>query len=138
MRSLLVAVVALSVVACGDTYVTVPVAPSTLPSPGTVAAVRAVVEFRAIGTPTNVRIRYSSPADGLNQIVTTLPWSGAFDTTTDSLFLSLDGQPLAFDLFSSSPPFFAIQIVVNGSLFREATSSDFLFNALQVSGTWRR
>ena len=137
MRLALV-VVALLSVACSDTYVTLPTTPTTLPSPGVVAVTRATVAFRAIGTPTNVRIRYSSPADGLNQIVTTLPWSGAFDTTTDSLFLSLEGQPLAFDLFASSPPFFAIQIVVNGLLFREATSNDFLFNSLQVSGTWRR
>lgn len=137
MRSFLVAVVALSVVACGDHYITVPVTPSTLPSPGTVAAVRAVVEFRALGTPTSVRLRYSSPADGLNQVVTTLPYFAKFESTTDALFLSLEGMPLAFDSFSTTP-FFAIQIVVNGSLFREATSADFLFNALSVSGTWRR
>jgi len=137
MRSLLVLLVALTVTACGDTYVTVPVTPTPLPSPGTVAAVRAVVEFRALGTPTSVRVRYSSPADGLNQVVTTLPYSARFESTTDALFLSLEATPLAFDLFSTSP-FFAIQIVVNGSLFREATSNDFLFNSLQVSGTWRR
>jgi len=136
MRLCLLALVALSV-ACSDTYVTLPTTPTTVPPAGTVAAVRAVVEFRVLGTPTSVRVRYSSPLDGLNQVVTTLPYSARFESTTDALFLSLEGAPLAFDLFSTNP-FFAIQIVVNGSLFREATSNDFLFNALQVSGTWRR
>jgi len=136
MRSLLLVLVALSV-ACGDNYITVPVNPSTLPTVPTVVAVRAAVEFRVIGTPTSVRVRYSSPSDGLNQVVTTLPYSARFDSTTDALFLSLEGTPLTAGLFSSSP-FFAIQIVVNGSLFREATSSSLLNETLQVSGTWRR
>ena len=34
--------------------------------------------------------------------------------------------------------FFAIQIVVNGTLFREATSSSLLNETLTASGTWRR
>ena len=137
MRSLVLALVAVSVVACGDHYITVPVNPTPIPSAGTVAAVRASVEFRVLGTPTSVRVRYSSPNDGLNQVVTTLPYSARFDSTTDALFLSLEGTPLTAGLFSSSP-FFAIQIVVNGSLFREATSSSLLNETLQVSGTWRR
>ena len=137
MRSVLVALVALSISACGDTYVNVPVNPTPLPAPGTVALVRSTIEFRAMGTPTSVRLRYSSPADGLNQVITTLPYSARFESTTDALFLSMEGMPLAFDSFSTAP-FFSIQIVVNGTLFREATSADFLFNALAVSGTWRR
>ena len=136
MRLALAVVVALSV-ACTRTYVTVPTTPTTLPTVPVVAATRATIAFRAIGTPSSVRVRYSSPSDGLNQIVTTLPWSGSFDTTTDSLFLSLEGTPLSAGLFSSSP-FFAIQIVVNGTLFREATSSSLLNETLTASGTWRR
>jgi len=136
MRLALAVVVALSV-ACTRTYVTVPTTPTTLPSGPVVAATRATIAFRAIGTPASVRVRYSSPSDGLNQIVTTLPWTGSFDTTTDSLFLSLEGTPLSAGLFTSSP-FFAIQIVVNGTLFREATSSSLLNETLTASGTWRR
>jgi len=137
MRTLTIVLALVVAAACGDTYVSVPVSPSTLPTVPTVAALRTTVAFRAIGTPTSVRVRYATPADGLAQIVTTLPWNGQFETSADNLFLSIEGVPLSTSILTASP-FFGIQIIVNGSLFREATSSSFLLETLTVSGTWRR
>jgi len=136
MRFFLAVVVAFSLSGCGDTKIYLPASPTPVPvTPPPV--VRTTVAFRAIGTPTSVRVRYSTPADGLAQIVTTLPWSGSFETTADNLFLSIEGVPLQASLLTGSP-FFGVQIIVNGSLFREATSSTLLLETLTASGTWRR
>jgi len=123
--------------ACGDTIVNVPVSPSTLPAGGVVVVTQAKIEFRSTGTPTSVRIRYSSPADGLAQVVTTLPYFASFTTTAPDMFLSLEGTPLIHGLLATSP-FFSIQIMVDGKLFRESTSTNLFPETLQVSGTWRR
>jgi len=129
-------------IGCSDTYVQVPVNPTPVPypTPGTggipVPVVQTKIEFRAIGNPTSVRLRYSTPADGLVQVISALPYTGGFSTTAESVFLSLEGSPLSY---STNPyPFFGVQIIVNGSVFREATAADFLFQTLAVSGTWRR
>jgi len=95
------------------------------------------IEFRVVGNASSVRIRYSTPADGLIQTVTSLPFFAAFNTTESLLFLSLDVTPLAFPL-SVTIPFLSAQVFVNGNLFREATSSDFFSTTLSVTGTWRR
>lgn len=136
MRSLLVVLMAVTVVACGDTYITVPTAPTAV-TPPTVPVTPVTIEFRALGTPTSVRVRTSAPADGLAQVVTTLPYFASFKTTSDTLFLSLEGTPLIHGLLATSP-FFAIQILVNGNLFRESTSTNLFPETLLVSGTWRR
>lgn len=95
------------------------------------------VEFRVVGTASSVRVRFSSPADGINQTVTTLPYSVSFNTTQSAIFLSLDVTPISYPTLFG-PNFLVAQIVVNGSLFREASSQDSLLNTLTVSGTWRR
>jgi hypothetical protein len=134
MRSISVALLALMIAGC-DREITINL--PTEPKPATPTVVRSTIEFRVIGNPTSVRVRYSTPTDGLTQVVTTLPYSTAFTTVVDSLFLSLEVTPIAYSLITNYP-FLSIQIIANGSLFREATSNEFILNPLQVNGTWRR
>jgi hypothetical protein len=135
MQRLLIALVAL-VAGCGcgsDVNVYNP----TQPSPAAVVAVtKSTISFRVFGNASQVRIRYSTPLDGLTQVVTSLPYANSFSTTETSLFLSLEGTPLVYPVVLS--PFLNVQIVADGVLFREATSNDFTANPLTVSGTWRR
>jgi len=121
--------------ACGsDVNIYNPTEPS---KPATVAAVvKSSISFRVFGNASQVRIRYSTPLDGLTQVVTSLPYANTFTTTETSLFLSLEGTPLVYPVVLS--PFLNVQIVADGLLFREATSNDFTANPLTVSGTWRR
>jgi len=132
--SLLVAIAAVAL-ACGDTIVNVPTAPDRT-STQQPAIVNTTIEFRVLGNPSSVRVRYSAPADGLTQVVTTLPYSSRFTTTATNLFLSLEATPISYSVLAN--PFLGVQIVVGGSLFREATSNEFLLNTLSVSGTWRQ
>ncbi len=139
MRSLLLALLAglsLTVAACGDTIVNLPTTPSQT-TPTTPAVVKSTIEFRVTGNATSVRIRYSSPTDGLAQVVTTLPYFTSFTTTSDSLFLSIEATPISYSAITNYP-FLSIQILVNGTLFREATSTDFLLYTISTQGNWRR
>jgi hypothetical protein len=120
---------ATTVAACGDTvYQVTPPAP-TAPS-------RTSIEFRVSGNASSARIRYANPVDGLTQVVTSLPYVIELATTQDNFFLSLDVTPLSYPFFVPNP-FMSAQIIVNGFLFREATSNDTLMNTLSVSGTYR-
>ena len=136
MRSLLVVLVALLVAGCGDTIVNLPTNPTPVPST-TPAAVKHTVQFRVLGNATSALVRYATPVDGLTQVVTSLPYFQTFTTTSDSLFLSLDAMPLSFAV-SVSYPFMSVQIVVDNTVFREASSQDFLASPLAVSGQWRQ
>jgi hypothetical protein len=131
-RSLLVAL--LAVAGCGDTIVNnlPPTAPTPPPS-----VVKTVIEFRVQGNASSVRVRYSSPLDGLVQVVTSLPYFNSFSTEASSMFLSLEAAPLTYPTIITNP-FLSVQIVAGGTMFREATSNDFFFVPLQASGTWRR
>jgi hypothetical protein len=142
MRSLvagLLPLLALTLAACGDTIVNLPTQPSNqATTTGTTpAVVKSTIEFRVVGNPTSVRVRFSSPSEGLTQVVTTLPYSITFTTTADTLFLSLEATPIAYS-FLTDYPFLSAQIVANGTLFREDTSNEFLLRTIAVSGTWRR
>ena len=95
------------------------------------------IEYRVSGNATSVRIRFSNNEDGLSQVVTTLPYTNTFSTESDSLFVSLDVTPISYSALTTFP-FLSAQIFVDGKLFREATSNEFLLNTLAVSGTWRR
>lgn len=130
----LAAVIALAI-ACGDTVINVPTAPTIANTATPPTSTKATIEFRAAGNPTSVRLRYSTPDDGVVQTITALPYAAAFSTAADSAFLSFEATPL---VSTSTNPFFTIEIVVNGSVFRQATSADLLLSTLQVSGTWRR
>jgi hypothetical protein len=132
-------VVALVLTAAACTKVTyppdragTPTGPTPTPTPTT-----ARVEFRVVGNATSARVRISTPLDGLTQVVTTLPYFASFRTTEDSVFVSLEVTPLNYSLLTTAP-FMSAQIVVDGTLFREATSNELLLNTLSVSGTWRR
>ena len=135
MRSCLVVLVALLVAGCGDTIVNLPTTPT--PSTTTPAVKTTTIQFRVIGNATSARVRYSTPLDGLGQVVTSLPYFNTVTTTGDSLFLSLEGSPISYG-FGVLYPFLSVQIVVNGIVFREATSQDFLTAPLSVSGQWRQ
>jgi hypothetical protein len=138
-RSLVVVLLAALTMAfrCGDVIVNNPVAPKestpTTPTP----VPRTTIEFRVVGNAAAVRVRYSTPLDGLTQVVTSLPYGNSFTTTATTMFLSLEATPLSYPILSGNP-FLAIQIVVGGVLFREATANDTALNTLQVSGTWRQ
>jgi hypothetical protein len=116
-----------------DDSTTVNVNPPGGPTP----VVRNTAIFRVTGNASSVRVRYSNPTDGLLQVVTALPYSAAYSSTADSIFLSLEATPLSFP-FAVTHPFTSAQIYVNDTLFREASSNDFLSSTLFVSGTWRR
>jgi len=133
-RSLLVAL--LLVAGCGDTIVNN--LPPTAPTPEKAPAViKTTIEFRVVGNASSARVRYSSPVDGLAQVVTSLPYFNSFVTEASSMFLSLEATPVAYPTIITFP-FLSIQIVAGGTTFREATTSDATLSPLQVSGTWRR
>jgi hypothetical protein len=141
MRSLLVVLVALLVAGCGDTIINLPTDPtrlsSTTTSPTTPAVVKHSIQFRVLGNATSVRVRYSTPVDGLMQEVTSLPFFDTFTISGDSLFLSLEASPISYG-YGIVYPFLAVQIVVDGNVFREATTQDFLLAPLSTSGQWRQ
>ena len=136
--TLALAVAAAITIACGDrtTIVNPPTSPTSPFGGGPSTSTITPIEFRVTGSPASARIRYSTPADGDLQVITALPYTAGFTTTADAIFLSLDATPIV--LGQTSFPFFSIQIVVNHVVFREASSTDFLFTTLAVSGTWRR
>jgi hypothetical protein len=135
MRSLLVGLVALLVAGCGDTIVNIPTTPT--PTPTTPVVVKHTIQFRVIGNATSARVRYSTPLDGLGQVVTSLPYFNSLTISGDSLFLSLEGSPISYG-YGVLYPFLSVQIVVDNVVFREATSQDFLTAPLSVSGQWRQ
>jgi hypothetical protein len=135
MKVCLVVVLALSLIACRQrTYVTVT---SPTPVATTPAVVKHTIQFRVLGNAASVRVRYSEPVDGLGQVVTSLPYFNTLTITGDSLFLSLEGTPVSYG-FAVVYPFLSVQIVVDNTVFREATSQDFLLSPLSVSGQWRQ
>jgi hypothetical protein len=146
LRSLLSALLCVTTIACGglicfgcgDTIVNVPTAPTPTPTATpTPAPAPNVIAFRVIGNPTSVRVRYSTPVDGLGQVITTLPYFNTISTTARTMFLSLEATPTSYPI-GTLFPFLSVQIVVNDQVFREATSQDFLLSTLSVSGTWRQ
>lgn len=129
-------------VACSDTNIIVPTSPSTLPvtNPNPTPNVPVVqthkIEYRVTGNATGALVRYSNSNDGIAQVTTVLPFVFNITTNQQSIFLSLSATPTGYG-FSSSP-FMAVQIFVNGVLFRETASADFFMQTLTVSGTWRQ
>jgi hypothetical protein len=136
MRSILVVLVALLVAGCGDTIINVPNQPSAVTS-STTAATSNKLEFRVTGNASSARIRYSTPLDGLVQTTTTLPFFTSFSTKADDMFVSLEVTPISYSAIVNNP-FLSAQILVNNTLFREATSTDFFLYTISVSGVWRR
>lgn len=135
IRSALVVAWAIVTIGCGDTIVNLPTTPSTTTDKPT-TPVKHTIQFRVIGNATSARVRYSTPLDGLGQVVTSLPWFDTLTVSGDSLFLSLEAAPLSYG-FGVLYPFLSVQIVVDGNVFREATTQDFLLAPLATSGQWR-
>jgi hypothetical protein len=138
MRSLFVVVVALLVAGCGDTIINMPTDPTPLPAttPTTPAPVKHAIQFRVLGNATSARVRYSTPTDGLAQVVTSLPYFNTQATTDTSMFLSLEVTPIGYS--GVIYPFLSIQVVIDNVVFREASSQDFALVPLAVSGQWRQ
>ena len=122
---------------CGDTNIYNDRGNASNPNaPSNPTTKKVTVELRVFGNAQSVRVRYSTPLDGLTQVVTTLPYFVTFQTDKTSLFLSLDVTPISFPTGTINP-FLIGQIYVDGQFFREASSSDFL-STLSVVGTWRQ
>jgi len=121
---------------CGDTIVN-PTGPSNVNQFGDSSSQLTKIEFRVSGNADAVKVRYSIPIDGLTQTVTALPYSTTITTVSNNLLLSIEAAPISYPE-SVRIPFLSVQIFVNGVLFREANSSDFFFNAISASGTYRR
>jgi hypothetical protein len=107
-----------------------------LPTDPTPVVVSNTFEFRVTGNAQQVRIRYSNPVDGTSQVSSALPFFTSFRSDRDYVFLSLDVTPLNFP-FSVTQPFISAQILVNGEVFGQASSTEFL-ETVSISGTWRR
>jgi hypothetical protein len=142
---IVVAGVALLVMGCSDTNIIVPTAPSSAyvtptplpgsPVPAPVGAAK--IEFRVTGNALGARVRYATSTDGSSQVTTALPFVFSVSVAQQSsLFLSLDATPTGYSVLTTAP-FMAVQIFVNGILFRESTSADFFLSTITASGTWR-
>jgi hypothetical protein len=90
-----------------------------------------VVEFRVTGDLPIVTVRVSNSLDGLTQITTVLPYSQRITIHNEPLmFLALDARAVGSG-------FLHVAIFVNGTMFREASTSTFA-PFVAVSGTYRR
>ena len=128
-----VALAAALTVACGDTIVNVP----TTPTPISTAPVKDRIEYHVTGNALSVRVKYSSSVEGVNQVTTTLPFQSTLTSSADGTFLFLEATPTGYSALVSNP-FVAVQIFVNGALFREAATTSALNETISVSGTYRR
>jgi len=144
IRILLLGTVTISAIGCDKTYVfpqptsptpitTTPTTPTT-PTPTTPRPALDLVEFRVTGDGewlSPVVVRVSNSVDGLTQVVTVLPYTESFSIADINLaFLSLDARV-------SGVGFLHAAIYVNGTLFREASSTR-IDPVVSVSGTYRR
>ena len=124
------------VAGCDKTYVINPNSPSqTTTTTNNPTTNTTKVEFRVFGNAPSVKVRYSDPLSGVNQTITALPFSASFDTTLTSLFLSLDVSSVT--ALTISNPFISGQILINGNVFRQGSSSDVLPSFI-ISGDWRK
>ena len=58
-------------------------------------------------------------------------------SSADGTFLFLEATPTGYSALVQNP-FVAVQIFVNGALFREAATTSALNETVTVSGTYRR
>jgi hypothetical protein len=125
--------------ACTKVYV--PTQPSTTPTPTPVPAPvpvqRDTIQFLVTGNASGARIRYQDALDGLVQVTTGLPFVVNIQSVETSAFLSLDATPTGYPTGTYSP-FLSVQILVNGVIFREASTADWQMGTVAVQGTFRR
>lgn len=95
------------------------------------------ITFHVIGNALAAKIKYSDSANGLNQVTTTLPFQITLDSTKDNTFVSLEATSTGFGALVANP-FLEVQILINGVLFREASTASFFLDTISVSGTYKR
>ena len=100
----------------------------TAPTPNPIARFY-TVEYRVIGTTHRAKIVYASTIHGTTELVTGLPWFASFRTNNDRVFVSLYAR--AEDIGTVR-----VQILVDGVLFREASTDGFFGTEVEVSGTF--
>jgi hypothetical protein len=126
--------------ACGDTIVNLPTNPSALsatPTTTTPVVTKDVIEFHVTGNANGAKVKYSSSVEGLNQTTTTLPFQTLITTSGSSSFLFLEATATGYSVLVTNP-FLAVQIFVNGQLFRESATTSAFNETVSVSGTYRR
>jgi len=96
-----------------------------------------IVSFRVLGNAVGAKVRFSNSIDGLNQITTSLPFQQSIESAKDNAFFYLEATSNGYPA-SVSNPFLSVQIVVNGNLFREASTTSVFFDTITVSGTYHR
>lgn len=135
-RPLILLLCALVFVGCRDE---INVLPSPTPTPVTPtpppAPVADRIEFRVLGTHRNVLVRHASAQDGTTQVTTDLPYFSTFTTLAPTMFLSLEASTL--NSIVTGTPFLQVQILVNGTVVREASSNQ-SFPTLSINITYRR
>lgn len=136
MRLAPLILLALLTIGCGDTIIHNELPTSPTQTTTTTAPKSNLFEFRVSGNADLVRIVYSTPVDGSTQVVTSLPYQASFTSSASEIFLTISIVPISFPV-QVAYPFISAQIVVNGNVFRQASSSLALSNPLEVSGTWR-
>jgi hypothetical protein len=132
---LIVTLLAALTLACGDTIVNVPTTPTPLPT--TPVVTKDVIEYHVTGNAIGAKVKYSSSVEGLNQTTTTLPFQTLITTSGTSTFLFLEATPTGYSALVANP-FVAVQIFVNGTLFRESATTSAFNETVSVSGTYRR
>lgn len=95
-------------------------------------------EYRVIGNPGNFRrtdIRWSSTQEGTSLVSSQLPWTSSIRTFDNSSFLTLSARQISLGADEDDITFLQIQVLVNGSVFREASAPG--PNAsVSVTGQW--
>lgn len=144
MKQILLVAILSALVGCSETRIndnpnggfssfTTPTQPTVPANP---APVIRKFEFRVNGNAQQIRVLYSTPNDGLVQVISAVPFSASFVSADTSLFLTMDVTPISFPV-TVIYPFLTAQILVNDIVFRSANSVTFLSEPLSVSGTWR-
>ena len=102
--------------------------PTPIPIPVPIARTY-VVEYRVIGTARRANIVYANTIHGSTELTTGLPWFADFRTNRDRVFVSLYAR-------SENVGTVRVQILVDGVLFREASTDGFFGTEIEVSGTF--
>lgn len=103
-----------------------PTEPTPIPIP---VARTYTVEYRVIGTARRANIVYVSSVHGSTELTTGLPWFASFRTNRDNIFVSLYARAEGEGVVRT-------QILVDGELYREASTDGILGTGVEVSGTF--
>lgn len=138
MKRIIPLILAVGIFACRDIVNVTNPSPTPTPTPTVIPTPQLnEIEYRVQSNATSVRISYSFPTDGLTLVTSVPPYDTVYSTSLNTVFVSLTATPVSFP-FNILTPFTSVQIFANGSIFREATTSDFLLGTISVSGTWRK